>query len=200
MNAASISYRSYFGPACPHCNKTLDLAALRDGPEVCPFCETDFEATLFQPPLRSPAVLQIAQAGPEGASACANHARNAAVASCDRCGLFICSLCLMDDGQAHYFPPCLDRLIAAGGLAGARTRFRDYARLAGLFALIGLLLSFVLGLPLGFLSIYYAIRGMRNRDRVGASVLQFVLVIIVAVADVIINVFGLSSMFGLIKL
>ncbi|HYM60140.1 MAG TPA: hypothetical protein VEZ11_04535 [Thermoanaerobaculia bacterium] len=199
MTTATLNYRSYFGPACPHCDKTLDLATIRNGPEVCPHCETDFEATIFAPPDRSPGVLQLAQTGPGGASACANHARNAAVTNCDRCGLFICSLCVMDLGQAHYCPACLERLTSDGFDAG-RMRFRDYSRLAGLFAVIGLVMSFILGLPLGLLSIYYAIRGIRDRAKFSTSVVQSVLVIIVAVADVIIGIIGPAAMFGLIKL
>jgi uncharacterized paraquat-inducible protein A len=154
---------SYVGPACPRCDAPLTLDSITPGEDICPRCQGFFDATVFHPPQRIAAVLQVAQTGPESAGSCANHPRNVAVSNCGRCGLFICSLCELDLHGEKYCPACFDRMTQDGGIEQARTRFRDWRTLSFATALAGLLFSFILiGIPLGALSIYYAIRGFRD--------------------------------------
>lgn len=162
MPAARIS--TYRGPVCPACGKAIDLASMRDGEQRCEHCNSFFDANVFQPPQRSARVLQLAQSGPDGASSCANHARNAAVANCDRCGLFICSLCEIKIEDGTYCPSCFDRLSKEGRLGGATTRIRSYGSLAITSAVCSLIIFPVTGIPLGLLTIYYVVKGWRNRD------------------------------------
>ncbi|MGH9422360.1 MAG: hypothetical protein ACRD3J_20455, partial [Thermoanaerobaculia bacterium] len=99
--------RDYEGPTCPRCHARLTSDWLRSGTIICPDCNKPFEATAFRAPQRQIEVVSVAAAlTPEGANACANHARNAAVTSCGRCGLLICALCNMDVGTGPFCPSC----------------------------------------------------------------------------------------------
>jgi uncharacterized paraquat-inducible protein A len=159
------------------------LAQAGDGPNNCPHCGGEFEARIFRPASRRLHVVQLAQSGPEAAGACSNHPRNAAVTTCARCGIFICSLCELDVDDANYCPACFERLAQEGSIPSARVRFRDYGSLAILASFVGLVLSFVLGLPLGVLTLYYVYKGFRTRRESGAPVTGLVLAAIVALID-----------------
>lgn len=176
---------SYLGPSCPRCKKPLTLATVGDGLNNCPNCAGEFEARVFRPRTRSQRVVQLAQGGPEGAGACANHPRNAAVTSCERCGIFICSLCELDVDDAKYCPGCFERLAQEGSIASARVRFRDYGALAVFASVAGLPLSFLLlGLPAGVLAFYYVYKGFQTRRQSGAPVTGLVVGAILGLIDI----------------
>jgi ribosomal protein L37AE/L43A len=152
----------YEGPECPRCEALLG-DAIGTGSIICPSCGSTFEATAFNPPQRRMQIVEVAQSGPEGANACANHERNTAVTSCQRCGLYICSLCDMNVGSGSYCPSCFDRVRTEGTLAAATTRFKDYGSMARVAAVAGFLFMFMfLGLPFGALTIYYARKGLKQ--------------------------------------
>ena len=180
----------YGGPHCPRCNMPLTLSALHTGTMTCEYCRRDFEATAFQPPERQkPAIAEVIAAGPDGASACANHERNAAVTSCGRCGLFICSLCEMTVGEGTFCPSCFDRLRAEGSLASARTRYRDYGTLAKIWVLTGPFLSLgclgLILLPFGGLAVYYARKGAAQRRLEGRSTAGMIVVAVFGVLEIL---------------
>ncbi len=176
----------YVGPQCPRCGVTLVLATVQQGETICEQCEGFFEATLFQPPeRRRPQMIEtVVVAGPEGANACANHARNAAVTSCQRCGLFICSLCDMNVGAGSYCPSCFDRVRSEGTLKAAPRKYRDYASIARLTAVIGLLAYFAWPL-VGAVSLYFVPKGFRQRRAQGRSGAGMVVVGLLAVAEIL---------------
>lgn len=158
----------YAGPQCPSCNAPLEQEAVRAGAMQCPYCRTEFEATPFQPRERHHAAVQIVTETPDGvAAACANHARNAAVTSCLRCGLFICALCDMNVGEGSYCPSCFDRSHDQNAIAATQTRYRDYATMALSTAVIGLLCSIF---PFGAFAIYWGIKGIRQRREEGTGI------------------------------
>lgn len=156
----------YEGPECPHCETLLGEELRVTGIVTCPRCRASFEATAFHPPQRRMQIAEVAQSGPEGSNACANHERNTAVTSCQRCGLYICSLCDMNVGSGSYCPSCFDRVRTEGTLSAATTRFRDYGSMARVAAFFGFLLLF-LGLPFGALAIYYANKGLKQAKNDG---------------------------------
>ena len=187
---------TYQGPVCPSCGADIGYDAMTDGVQSCPKCSIAFEARVFHPPQRSARVLQLAQSGPEGASSCANHARNAAVASCERCGLFICSLCEIDVAGGKFCPSCFERMSKEGRVEGATTRFRDYGSLAIASALGGLLMFPITGIPLGILSLYYAVKGFRNQTDATISKTGIVLAICLALLDLGLGGFMLVTLFA----
>jgi hypothetical protein len=111
-------------------------------------------------------VLEVSSSGPEEAASCAAHRRNAAVASCERCGIFMCTLCRTEADGLVICAPCFERLASEGALHSAQTRYRDYTGLAWIAGIIGLLLWFP-GLVTGPASIYYALRGLRQMSEWG---------------------------------
>ncbi|MBV9494916.1 MAG: hypothetical protein JOZ54_11770, partial [Acidobacteria bacterium] len=123
MTAQIQVARTYDGPECPRCHARLTADWVRSGIIQCPDCSRDFEATAFHPPQRRAKIVEV-MAVVDGANACANHARNAAVTTCQRCGLFICSLCDMNVGTGSYCPSCFDRLRASNELRGSSARYR----------------------------------------------------------------------------
>jgi hypothetical protein len=176
MATAAKKTGPYEGPECPRCGHLLGDDVRRTGTITCPYCQDPFEATAFNPPQRRLRVVEVVQSGPEGANACANHTRNTAVTSCQRCGLFICSLCEMNLGTGSYCPSCFDRVRAEGTLSAATTRYRDYGSMARVTAVAGFLFAFMfLGLPFGLLTMFYARKGLQQakaegRPTVGARI------------------------------
>ena len=176
---------SYTGPQCPRCGVALTSDWIRSGAVTCPFCNGTFEATAFSPPPRKQVVTtEVVTVGPEGANACANHARNAATASCQRCGLFICGLCDMNVGSGSYCPSCFERVRTEGTLHAAARRYRDFATMARSFAIAGVLLTFMfLGLPLGAAAMYYGLKARRQRREEGRSTAGVTVTIIVGLLE-----------------
>jgi hypothetical protein len=195
MALARVS--SYRGPACPRCKKPLELAQAGDGPNNCVHCGGEFEARVFRSASRtSLRVVQLAQSGPEAATACANHPRNAAVTSCERCGVFICSLCELQVDASRYCPACFERLAQEGAIPSARVRFRAYHTLAFIASFIGLVTFYIFGLPLGALGCYYVFKGFRTRNVTGAPAGSLVLAGLLSLADIVLGAIGLFMFFG----
>jgi hypothetical protein len=164
---ATLAARSDFGGAtCPHCRHDLDHARVTSGRQHCPRCGRAFQALRFDPPDVTVSVRPVEQAGPEGATACAGHRGNVAVANCGRCGVFMCELCRIEADGLILCPACFDRLAAEGSLASARTTFRDYGRMGLTYALAGMLL-WILAVPLGLGAIYAGVQEIRQRKRLG---------------------------------
>jgi hypothetical protein len=178
---------AYFGPQCPRCGAALSEESIHSGVIICPHCNHRFEGTVFHPPERNEIVTtEVVTVGPEGANACANHARNAATASCQRCGLFICALCDMNVGTGSYCPACFDRMRAEGSVQTVARRYRDDATIARTAAIAGLFLSMMfLGLPAGILAIVFAIKARRQRRAEGRSVVGVTFTMIVGLLEIL---------------
>jgi hypothetical protein len=158
----------YFGPACPHCQASLDLTRVMTGLQRCVVCARPFQAARFAAPVRAIAVKAMVEAAGEGGTACASHPGNASTSNCQRCGVFMCSLCEIDADEMKLCPACFDRLSAEGALASTRTTFRDYGRQASMLALAGVpLMAF--GVVLGSAAAFYGIRSLRQLRAMGES-------------------------------
>jgi ribosomal protein L37AE/L43A len=178
----------FSGPQCPHCSFPLPAETLHTGTMTCPSCRRVFEGTVFEARDRQQQPVQAAAETPDGtATACANHPRNAAVTSCRRCGLFICSLCEMNLGDGAYCPSCFDRVRAEGTVRGIAKRRMDYAMLARVAALLGLIPCFY-GMP-SVLGVWLAAKGIGQRRSEGVSTRGMVFVLIVTIVELIAYVF-----------
>jgi hypothetical protein len=176
----------YMGPQCPRCKTTLTANWIRSGTVQCPYCNKSFEAKAFNPPERRPQAVEMTAVTPDGTTnACANHARNAATASCQRCGLFICALCDMNVGSGSYCPSCFERVRTEGKLPAAR-RYRDYSSMARSTAIFGL---FFWSVGLGPLVVYYALKGRKQRRADGQSVAGVTITLVVGLLETL-GLFG----------
>lgn len=183
---------SYQGPECPYCGATLHDSELQTGAMTCHHCRKQFEATAFRPPEKRIQAVQAVETLPEAGSVCAMHARNVAVASCQRCGIFICALCDMNVGSGSHCPACFDRLRAEDGLRPAARRYRDYTRMAGTSLVAGIFMWF-LAAPFGALAVYYGFKGFRQRRGLGHATGGSIAVITFAILQVV----GGVALFGL---
>jgi hypothetical protein len=161
--------RTQVAVRCPWCRQPLDHAALTTNPALaCPNCSNVFEAVRFDPPPVTLLVAELATTGPEGGQPCGLHPRNAAIAGCERCGAFVCALCEVNADERALCPGCFDRLASEDLLPGIRSSFRNYPGLAGLTAGLGCLVYFF-SIFFGPLAIYYAVKGLRQKDRMKES-------------------------------
>lgn len=158
---APTALAAYAGPSCPHCQAPIDVETLVAGPQQCPACLRAFEATRFSPARRRDRVAEVGAAGPQEAASCAAHRRNTAVASCERCGIFMCALCRTEVDRLEVCAPCFERLAAEGGLHSAATEYRSYLGMAWMAGIVGAVL-WLPGLVTGPAAIYYAMRGLRQ--------------------------------------
>ena len=169
MAAAAARHRTaYQGVACPFCDKGLDHTTLASGPQSCPQCRRGFEAVVFHPVEARPAVAEVAAAGPTGVTPCANHARNVAVAACERCGRFMCELCRIDSDGKTLCPGCFERLSGEGALQSTVTRFRDYSALTASYVAAGAVILFLAPLTAP-LALVYGRRALREKRERGES-------------------------------
>ena len=193
---APLQVKSYEGPSCPRCHARLTADWIHSGIVICPDCNKPFEATAFRPPEHRLEVVSVAAAlTPEGANACANHAGNAAVTNCVRCGLFICAVCNMDVGTGPHCPSCFDRLRADETLSPATTRYRDYVSMARIAMIAGLFFSFMfLGIPFAAASLFYARKGFKQLRDEGRSKIGLIIIVIVALLEIIAGIALISVM------
>ena len=154
----------YAGPRCPHCRVTLDLEHLFSGMQSCPTCHGVYEAIRFTPPARRTHVARVAEAGPAGASPCGTHPANASVASCERCGVFMCGLCRIDLEQQTLCPECFERLSADGTLRSTQVTLVSHHRIAVVSLLAGIL-TWPLMSVFGIAAAYLCLRELRRKRR-----------------------------------
>lgn len=156
---------AYQGPACPLCRRPLPYEEMRSGTQVCPRCVGLFEAVSFTPPERNVVVPRVNEAGPEGATSCVHHARNAAVATCDRCGSFICELCRVEVDRKGFCPGCFERLSSEGALESIVTRLPGHDAAAALCAILGLFVAPVFAPA----AIYFGVKHLRWKKKMKES-------------------------------
>jgi hypothetical protein len=73
-------------------------------------------------------------------ASCFYHERRRAVVACEGCGRFLCALCDMDHGGAHYCPSCLEVGRRQGEFHTLESSRMRYDRLAMNLAIVPLLL------------------------------------------------------------
>lgn len=164
MEALTPARRAgYRGVLCPNCDAQV-LEPPEKGRVLCT-CGQKFELVRFHPPERISAAAQAAQLG---SAPCARHARNAAVASCEHCGAFMCALCRIDAEGVAVCAACFERLAATGQLASVRLSFRNYNGVALQLALLGLVVPFFAVL-LGPIAILLGFKGLRQGRELGET-------------------------------
>ena len=162
--AAALVQDKYAGLTCPHCGTLRDAQQIQNGRQLCPVCLRDFEAVRFDPQRPPASVPRLAEAGPEGGNACPQHAGNATVGHCSRCGVFLCGLCRIDAEGRVLCPACFERLCDESALPGLITGYRDYGRVSTSLVIFGLLLF--LAPVTGPAAIYYAVKAIDQRRAV----------------------------------
>jgi hypothetical protein len=195
---------TYQGVACPRCEAALPAALSGARTQACGRCGKTFEIVRFDPVEPRLVVAEVAAAGPEAGAPCARHARNQAMASCQRCGQFMCGLCRIDADGRSCCPPCFERLSSEGALASTVTKFRNFAGIASLCMVAGLLFM-IAGAPLGGLGAYFCIKGIGDKrsrgetDGVAGLYVRLVVCIFVALGGVLVLLAIFGAMSGMFR-
>ena len=184
---------AYEGAGCPRCWTPLPRAVLDGGAAYCGSCALSFTAAIFEPPERPQAVVRAVDLSTSD-SRCARHARNVAVAACERCGAFMCALCRIDSDGKVLCSGCFERLRGEGELASASTSFRSWRTMGTHLALLGLLLS-PLGVVIGPATVVAAVRGLRQDRKSGEG--GGLTATLSIVAGVLVTLFGVVMLFAL---
>ena len=159
---------AYTGPACPKCAAAVYPEYIENGRGHCIACELRYDAAEFHPP--EPAqTSRPAQVEGQGTAPCARHARNAAVASCERCGSFMCALCRIEADGKVLCAACFERLGSKGELASTRTRYRHYNGMSLHCALLGVTAFWFFAPVLGPIAIFTGLRGLRQGRELGET-------------------------------
>jgi hypothetical protein len=126
----------------------------------CPDCGTQHQVRIFPAAVRA-APSTSTESAAEGDAACFDHPVSRAVASCARCGRFVCQLCVVETMGNSYCPSCV-----AAGVSTATGRPVAPSRVAydsiALTAAVGPLLVFPITLLTGPVAIFLALRYWRR--------------------------------------
>lgn len=163
---AALARSIHGGVGCPRCGWALRHETLTSGSHVCTHCRKPFEVARFNPVERHVVVAEVTVLD-TASSPCARHARNLAVAACQRCGQFMCALCRIDTEGKSYCPGCFDRLTAEEALGSTVTRVKNHAGSSAACFMVSTLTCFWLAAPLGAAGIYFAARGLADKRRRG---------------------------------
>ncbi len=94
---------------CTRCGTPLPGGALVAGQWSCGGCAAALEVWAFPALWQGPAAATPGEAlSVEGEAACFYHPHKRAAVVCDGCGRYLCALCDVPLGDAHYCPGCLE--------------------------------------------------------------------------------------------
>jgi hypothetical protein len=97
---------------------------------ACRACGERVIALVFPARNAAPAAAAPATLGAEGEASCFYHADHQAVAACEECGRFLCSLCELDLDGRRLCPACLERGVNLEKAASLETQRVQYDSLA----------------------------------------------------------------------
>jgi uncharacterized paraquat-inducible protein A len=134
-----------FHHTCGACGTWMDTP-LTDASAraACPHCGAEVRAEVF------PALFRPAAPGARGEdvltgeeSTCFYHPSKKAVAACESCGRFLCSLCDVDFGGKHLCPRCIEAGANKGKMETLKNEMTHYDDVALVLALLGMILFFI---------------------------------------------------------
>ncbi len=152
------------GPGCPRCWTPIPEVVLASRRVYCGDCALEFTAAVLRPVEAPAAPAPVEQ--PSGGASCARHARNAAVAACERCGAFMCGLCRVEVEGQSLCAACFDRGRSEGSLQAAQTTFRSWRTLGLHLGIVGLVL-YPFGILAGPVSLFATARGIAQSRKDG---------------------------------
>jgi len=143
---------------CPGCKNALPQSICNTGDMThCPSCDIAVQAEVFPAFFKGAAIGQKAEAiVEEGTSSCFYHEKKKAVIHCDACGRFLCALCDLELGGAHYCPPCADTSRKKGNVTELETSRTIYDS-AALTLALGAFLVWPVAIVTAPTAIYFAV-------------------------------------------
>lgn len=213
---------------CPNCETALELPV--SGAFHCESCNARFEVYLtpqapsagsltaspplpaagfpapspLTGPLATPAIPIQMPVGPAVDGPCATHPENPATTYCERCGDFVCGLCLTPSEGRRYCPRCFDLLYDRGAMGFTHRRFQK-AKMAlwlGILSVPGFCVYCVPGLVMSIAGIYVGVLALKeieaspelpDRQYAMAGIIISAAMLIVTVVGVAIFLYLLSG-------
>ena len=153
---------------CPHCARRFHAYPIRPGgpPIIRRTAAVDAAFTGFTTPAADPVAsgppderFAPERATPVGQARCATHANNHAVASCERCGDFMCGLCEIPLQARLYCPRCYEALFQQGSVAVASGKTGNSPTIALVLGVLSVVM--IICTPINFgLAVAAALLGM----------------------------------------
>ncbi len=130
------------GLPCPNCRLPLPGNYWNaPQPLPCPGCNRQVILAVFPAYLRPVARARPAEAIIEsGVASCFNHEGKKAVATCESCGRFLCSLCELELNGRRLCPACLEQQRLQGNQPSLETRRLVYDQAALMLAVLPILI------------------------------------------------------------
>jgi hypothetical protein len=150
----------------------------------CQFCRSSIQVFAFPAAFRVHVLAPAGVALSEGESSCFYHSHKPAVAPCDQCGRFLCSLCRVDFGERVLCPQCIQSGAKKGSLTLVESRRNLYDSIAMALAILPgfLIWPTLITAPI---AIYLSIRHWnRPLSIVPRSRWRFVVAILVALLQI----------------
>ncbi len=147
---------------CPFCQFQEDMP--ESGKTICSKCRTIFHVFIFAPPPQKTAVIPQAAVSAEDLkdAKCYLHAENKADHICERCGSFICSVCLTQIEKKNLCPKCFEKLDSEGTLLTTQTSFFNWGRMILGLSLFSFLCYGFITAPFIFVGGFYALFQIKN--------------------------------------
>ena len=97
--------------SCPQCSESLAVSLFISGePVQCPACNSQVEAYIFPELHRDPSSRPGIHLAQEHEAVCYFHSRYRATNPCDKCGRFLCEICVITVGNRQLCAECLSQL------------------------------------------------------------------------------------------
>jgi hypothetical protein len=163
---------------------------LRFGEVHCGNCALDFRAEVFEPPERAPARVRVLDSA---TSACARHGRNAAVAACETCGVFMCGLCRVESRGRVICAACFDRERVSAEEGDTFVSWRTL----GAYSSVAAVFLWPFSVIFGPFAIFAAIRGwLQDRRRGDAHGFTAALTLAAALCGILFSLSIMLNFFG----
>ena len=139
---------------CSACDRALNLPQTVGAARVaCTHCQTVTQAWIFPALYREKKSRQAQHLLDEGHSSCMTHPTKQAVAVCDGCGKFLCSLCDIDWHSEHLCSTCIAHRKSDATKNDLRSEYVHYDRIVLVLAVASFFLYF-LGVILAPIALY----------------------------------------------
>jgi hypothetical protein len=174
---------------CDRCHAVLQVPRLPDAPaSPCPRCGVPTRVLVFPALFRPPPLPDAGTAAMPAEAACFYHAGKRAFVPCDACGRFLCALCDVEWQGRHLCTPCLEASQNESGTEpaqGRRVLYDSIALSLAVLPLIFILPFFMLTLLTAPLSVYFAIRALRQpRGPIPGRRLRAMVALVLGIAEI----------------
>ena len=182
---------------CSNCGLDLSVEYFTSDNLInCQFCNVKIRAKVFRALYSSEKSVLSEEITKLGTSSCFFHNTKKAVHACDRCGRFICDLCIVEFSKEQICSTCLTTGKIKGKLKDLKNSQILYDQRALLFAFLSLIL-FIGAIILAPLSIFISIKNWNSYDKiVPRTKIRFVISILLSLTTLSLWTMMIANLFN----